>query len=334
MKKSLLAIVAMLLVACSTDNASKQTSNDNFQEKNDKLPTFQPLATGGVKLPTQDPSYQLPKTDVKSKERIDIRPPVAPLAIITNSIAQFDGERAFIAYPIEEKEVYSILQVERLLKEKGVTYQKQDQRILTDWMFTNRLDEIGNTRARYQIEQIINGPASALVVLVLEMKRDDMVFTPKLADKRRYASEQLNLLVGELNSVYKKQKNMLLNASISAPIQSTLITDINGRIALMLEASFDKSWGKLGEVLPKLGFEIEEETVGRGSRELKYRALDEEDWLKISTEKSDLENGTYFMQLSAIGKRSSVVISDEDGKAFSGKQAQAIYKALHNLLAR
>lgn len=335
MKKSLSTIaIATLLVACSADNNSKQVSNDDFQDKASELPVFQPLATGGINLPPQDPSYQLPTTKVKSTEKIDIRPPVTPFAVIKNSVAQFDGERAFIAYPIEKREVYSIQQIERLLKERDVTYQVQGQKILTDWASTNRSDDIGDTQARYQIEQVINGPASALVVLVLEMKRDNVIFTPNAVDKRRYASDQLNLLVGELNQAYQKQQKMLFNSTALAPIDSILTTDINGKIALMLGASFEQSWTKLGDVLPKLGFDIKEQTQGRGNRELKYSALSDEEWLRVSTEKSDLENGTYFMQLSAVGKKSSVVITDEDGKALSGKQAQIIYQALHNLLAR
>lgn len=38
------------------------------------------------------------------------------------------------------------------------------------------------------------------------------------------------------------------------------------------------------------------------------------------------------MQLTALGKQSAVVIADEDGKALSGNNAQAIYQALQNLL--
>ncbi|QLB12730.1 Beta-barrel assembly machine subunit BamC [Bisgaardia hudsonensis] len=335
MKKSLLTIaIATLLVACSADNESKLLSNDSFQNKVSQLPTFQPIATGGINLLPKDPNYQLPKTKVKSVEAMDIRPPIMPLSVIKNSVAQFDGERAFIAYPIKQKDVYSILQIERLLKDHNVAYEVRGQKILTDWTSTRRLDEIGDTQARYQIEQVINGSSSTLMLLVLEMKRDDVIFTPKVADKRRYASDQLNLLVGELNQAYQKQKTMLLNANMLMPVNSELITDLNGKVALMLGASFEKSWVKLGDVLPKLGFEIKEQTVERGNRELKYRALTNEDWFRISIEKSDLENGKYFMQLSTVDKRSSVVITDEDGKALSGKQAQVIYQALHNLLAR
>ncbi len=40
------------------------------------------------------------------------------------------------------------------------------------------------------------------------------------------------------------------------------------------------------------------------------------------------------MQLSTAGKQSAVVISDEKKTALSGKQAQIIYQALQNVLAR
>ena len=40
------------------------------------------------------------------------------------------------------------------------------------------------------------------------------------------------------------------------------------------------------------------------------------------------------MQLAAVGKQSAVVISDENKTALSGEQAQIIYQALQNVLAR
>ena len=47
-----------------------------------------------------------------------------------------------------------------------------------------------------------------------------------------------------------------------------------------------------------------------------------------------LEGGTYQMQLATVGKQSAVVISDENKTALSGEQAQIIYQALQNVLAR
>ncbi len=40
------------------------------------------------------------------------------------------------------------------------------------------------------------------------------------------------------------------------------------------------------------------------------------------------------MQLSALGKQSAVVMTDDDGNALSGEQAQVLYQALQNLLAK
>ena len=47
----------------------------------------------------------------------------------------------------------------------------------------------------------------------------------------------------------------------------------------------------------------------------------------------DLEKGTYHLQISAVGKQSAAVLSDEDGKALNEDAAKAVYNALAQLLA-
>ncbi|WP_373100737.1 MULTISPECIES: outer membrane protein assembly factor BamC [Pasteurellaceae] len=334
MKKWLLtATILTTLTACSVSNESKQQSNDNFAEKGRDLPAFVPLASGGVTLPKQDQTYQLPQVKVTPSQSVDIRPPTMPIAMINNSIAQFDGERSLIVYPLEKQEVYNLKQVERLLKEQGITYSAQNGQLVTDWAPTGRADDVGDTQIRYQIEQVATRDASALAISVLDMKRDNIIFTPSVTDKQRYTSDRLNQLVGELNSVYRKQQQDLNNA-VQTPIQSALTTDNNGRTALALGAPFNQAWARLGGALPLLGFEITAENGGRGYRELKYKPLDADEWRRFGVMRPELEKGAYSMQLSALGKQSAVVISDEDGNALSGAPAQAIYQAIQNILAK
>lgn len=329
------ATVLMTLVACSTSNESKQQVNDGFVRKGGDMPVFAPLASGGVNLPQADNTYQLPQLNVQRGQNIDIRPPTSPVAMIQHSIAQFDGERSLIAYPLAMQDVYSLAQVERLLKEKGISFTSENNKILTDWTGTGRADDIGDTQIRYQIEQISTKEASALFVSVVQMKRDNVIFTPSVTDKQRYTSDRLNQLVGELNTAYQKQQQELNQYVIqNTPIQTALIIDMNGRPALALGADFNQAWKRLGDTLGMLGFETQEENAGRGFRSMKYSPLEDEEWLRVGVTKPDLEKGVYSMQLSALGKQSAVVISDENGKALSDGQAQAVYQALQVILAK
>jgi len=198
---------------------------------------------------------------------------------------------------------YNLKQVERLLKEQGIDYTLEGNKLLTNWANTGRVDDLENTKIRYQIEEFNAQQANALAVSVLQMKRNDTIYTPNFTDKQRYASDRLNQLVGELNTAYTKQQQELSGTG-STPIQSAIATDSNGRTALVLGASFDSAWSKLAYALPKLGFEIKEETGSRGIRELKYKSLSQEEWQRIGMQMPNLENGTYQMQLAAVGKQS------------------------------
>ena len=62
MKKIVLSLVAAaLLSACSNSAEKMQTANDTYQNSDREIPSFSPLASGGVTLPQADPTYELPQ---------------------------------------------------------------------------------------------------------------------------------------------------------------------------------------------------------------------------------------------------------------------------------
>ncbi|TDQ57609.1 Beta-barrel assembly machine subunit BamC [Mesocricetibacter intestinalis] len=323
------------LTACSASNESRQVANDSYQKHGD-TPNFAPLNTGGVTIFGQDNTYQLPSSDQISKgPAVDIRPPSIPMSIIGNSVAQFDGERASIVYPAEKSGVYNLTQIGRLLGEENISFRTQGKQIETDWAASGRSDEVGDLQIRYLIEEINTAKANALVVSVLQAKRNDIVFTPKSTDKQRYTSDRLNSLIGKLNQSYRTQLQQVATLPQGTLVETALVTDANGHTALAMSSDFNLSWQKLADALPAIGFEIEEENPGRGYRGLEYKAADPQVWLRLGLSAPALEEGEYHMQLSTYGgKYSSVVITDEDKEALSGEQAQAVYQALQLLISK
>lgn len=333
MKKIILTIAALsVLSACSSSPEKMQRANDSYQKSDATIPGFSPLAGGGVTLPKAVDTYDLPQIHFKKESNVDIRPPSTPLALIKNSLTQFDGERALIVYSDQQASVYNLQQVARVLKEEGIESDINGQILTTAWAATGRSDDKSGTEIKYQIEQVSARDASALAVSVLQMRRDGVIFTPTVAEKQRYTSDRLNSIIAALTTAYNKQQQDLTNASVGA-VQSGIIQDSNGQTALAMNVTFGQAWEKLGYALPKLGFNIKSETAGKGYRELKYSALDKEDWLRLGSDEPELENGTYQMQISDHGRQSSVVISDEKGNALSGDNAQRVYQALGALLA-
>lgn len=334
MKKLAIAITVLAtLTACSSPE-SRRLANDSYAKHAADTTEFTTLDTAGLTIIGADNTYQLPTKDIKKGEALDIRPPSAPMAIITNSIAQFDGERASIVYPSTRQDVYNIQQVQRLLTEKNIAFTANGNQIQTEWTNTERNDDGANTQIRYIIEEVHARDANALVVAVTDMKRDDIVTIPSTKAKELYASDLLNRLVGELNTAYRTQQQETALPETTGPIQGAIVNDANGHLALGLSSNFNQSWAKLADALPQLGFEIKEEIVGRGYRLLKYKAIDATEWARFGTNQPELENGEYSMQLSAYGNQSAVVISNEDKEALSGEQAQAVYQALLNLMTK
>ena len=334
MKKLAIAIAVLTTLSACSSSESRRLANDSYSKQAADTTEFTTLDTAGLTIVGAEKTYQLPVTQVKKGEAIDIRPPSAPMAIINNSVAQFDGERASIVYPSDRQAVYNIQQVQRLLTEKNIAFKANGNQVQTEWTTTGRNDDAENTQVRYIIEELNTKEANALVVAISDMKRNDIITTPSTKEKELYASGLLNRLVGELNTAYRTQQQETALPETTGPIQGAIINDTNGHIALALSSNFNQSWNKLGNELPKLGFEIKEETVGRGYRLLKYKALDATEWARFGTTQPNLENGEYSMQLNAYGNQSAVVISDEDKMALSGEQAQAVYQALMNLMTK
>lgn len=333
MKKWLLSFAALAtLSACSVSNETKQAANDSYM-KNADQPVFAKLETGGVTILGQDNSYQLPTDTAPKTEGMDIRPPSTPLALIGNSVTQFNGEGSLIIYPADKRDVYNLEQVKRLLSEQGISYKAEGEQLETDWAPTGRADDVGNTQIRYLIEEAGNANAHVLGVSIIEMKRNNIIFTPSVKDKERYTSDRLNQLVGELNAAYRSQMQQVATTEAGA-VQSALIMDHNQHMALAMNVNFRQAWQKLGEVLPQLGFEMKEEIAGRGYRLMKYKPVDATEWARFGVTQPELEKGEYHMQLSAYGNESAVVISNEDKESLNGASGEAVYQALQNLIAK
>ena len=219
------------------------------------------------------------------------------------------------------------------MKEEGTNSTLNGTVLISDWAPTGRADDKANTEIRYKVEQVTAKDASALAVSVEQMRHDGVIYTPNQVNKQRYASDRLNRFVSAITKAYNKQQQDLTGTS-TMPFQSSVITDTNGRMALGMNASFGQAWQRLGSALPKLGFKATSESAGRGYRELKYKPLDKQTWLRLGASQPHLEKGIYQMQILAVGKQSAVVITDEKGNTLPNDAAQSIYSALNVLLAR
>ena len=61
-------------------------------------------------------------------------------------------------------------------------------------------------------------------------------------------------------------------------------------MALGMDASFGQAWQRLGSALPKLGFKKPHRNLrALGYRELKYKPLDKQEWLRLGVNPPNLE---------------------------------------------
>lgn len=353
----LTCLATIVLTACS--------SYDDQTSGPDRLYIFEKLAKMGIHLPKVDEEFIIPDAPQGSSiaiaepsDAVDIRPPLLPMPIIRESYAQFNGEYASIVYPLREKIFYNIENVERVFSSRGMELTKiKENEYETGWLASPRAnDGDQNVAIRYRIETLENNEAYALVVSVLQAKRDDIVFTPLMYEKQVYTSGLLNDVVtqiafnnpqsldvpeliapignGKIENVddIDNGNRQTIESTLSLVIPSTVGVDNNGRTALIIHTDFNTAWNKTALVLPNLGFHIDTENFSRGSRLLQYKPLSpaEQEFLGISD--FGLASDDYHMQLGIVNKGIAFVLSDEKGFRLDDSQLIPFYKALKNQL--
>ena len=112
--------------------------------------------------------------------------------------------------------------------------------------------------------------------------------------------------------------------------QAELINAGGGKRYVALYQKFDKAWGSTEKALTDLGIKITERDHARGTFYVNYHASGEKSvWSKLAFWSDD---DKYQVSLTGVGKKTEIVILDNDGKWDDGKGGKELLDMINSQL--
>ncbi|MCX2957345.1 outer membrane protein assembly factor BamC [Serratia symbiotica] len=306
--------LVMMLVGCSSDQRYKrEVSGDEAYL--DAVPLKALNAPAGMILPVQSGNYGVPAITLKGSvgKQLDIRPPVQPLALLSGSHAQYNGDSGTLLLENSLQNQHLWSRVVSILQAKQITIaSRQDaaQTLTTDWVKWNRLDEDTQYQGRYQISVQQQGYQQALVVKSVGLQQQGKTAPESdLSEIQRYNGVMMNTIIEALN----KQDNL-------ASRQSASWTDDTALPMLVVRGPYTVVWDRLPAALEKLGMKVGDRNRPQGSVAVSYKTLSRSDWDALGVKEPELAKGNYKLQVGDLNNRTSLQFIDAKGRPLTESQ--------------
>ncbi|SIN98770.1 outer membrane protein assembly factor BamC [Salinivibrio sp. ES.052] len=331
-KLGLCAIMATGLVACSGGVEQRRQAKDDFGY----LQTT-PLSQWKT-LPEQAPyfstNYQIPEQDFKGEigKNVDIRPPRQVLDLVPGARIERDSRGVTIAVA-NEKQLAQLWQtVEGLAEDEAipVVAQTADQ-IETGWIAWEKEDSAH--QARFRLSRLEQGRRFALGVNMIESraKANDEPLTPAL--RERYNTLMTNVITVSHDAALRAEARRLAEQRQS-DIPISFGSDRSGLPVIIARAPYDVVWEKLPAIIEPLGFSVESRNQSQGTVKTRHVAPSDERWQALSVEPISFPDNSYTLLLGDLGNRTSLNVTNSDGKPVDEATLKALSPALKAVIAK
>lgn len=318
----------LLLTACSRDSRYKReiSGNEDYLKSAEMKDLVVPA---GMILPIENGTYTLPApvhTGVVGKA-LDIRPPAQPLDVVSGSRSQYTGgtSTALLENTSQNSDLWS--QLIRVMDKKGYRVadrQDASQTLNTDWVNWSRLDENQPVEARYQITLQPQGYQTALLTKVIELRQNGSTLSEP-TQIQRYTVLMQNEITTALDSL---QNSLASGQSTSANTRMDVTADRDsGGLPLMsIRAPYNTVWDRMPDAMRKIGMSATERNQPQGSMQVKYSPLSASGWRALGLTNPGLSSGEYKLQLGDLGNRTTLQVTDKNGRPVSDAQNEALVK--------
>ncbi|PKF50623.1 outer membrane protein assembly factor BamC [Enterovibrio nigricans] len=312
-KFGLSAVMVATLAACSGAETRRQASDD-FEYLN------APSPSEWNTLPGQKPeftgAYAIPQSNFEGAvgSNVDIRPPQQILELIPGARYEHVGSTVTIWVPRAEQLQRVWDTVQGMAKEGAFPVKTSSAEGIetgwVDWVINEDDDAI---ESRYLLTPTESRGRHGLRITLLEARRSDTgTVLPEVAGQR-YATQMTNLIATSYDAEIREEARIRAQELVKN-IPISLGKDRSGLPVIVARAPYDVFWERLPSILTELGFKVEDRNRSQGTLEVDYNNPDEMLWDKIGTERLDLAQRTYNIQLGDLGNRTSINFTDKNGK--------------------
>ncbi|WP_105902507.1 outer membrane protein assembly factor BamC [Vibrio gangliei] len=325
------SLAVFVLSACAGDPEERRQAKDDFayldtsldqQWKN--LPDAQPQFY---------PQYNIPQGEFAGKlgPEVDIRPPQQVLELIPGARIEKQNSDVTV-WLISQDELNKVWDmIHRVADEKDITLRTDTPTSLeTDWVNLSAEDESYPIAGRYLIDRLDTAGRYGFKVSLVGWKEDgdEIELTPEVKD--RYSSTMVNYITTQYDKqVTEEARLRALELINKVPV--TMGKDRSGLPVIIARAPYDLVWSKLDNTLPQAGFNIEDKNRSQGMIDTDYKAQDEEVWQSLGVKPLTLDNKKYSFLLGDLDNRTSINVTDDDGKPIPEDQLQTLIPLLQSL---
>ncbi|KJF85601.1 outer membrane protein assembly factor BamC [Photobacterium phosphoreum] len=309
---ALAAVVATSITACSSGADSRRQAAQDFNYLN--TPSLESWTLPAGAQPFSNTDYTIPQRVYQGEvgTKVDIRPPLQVLELIPGVTFAIDQQGVTLFMP-SSNELMKIWRVtQQLITDNKVGIVKQSaDRIDTDWVSWTNDDEDTKISSRYTIEKSPN--INSYRITLTDWREDGKVKPVSVDNKRRYSILMTNLVMAKYDNMAREQARIAAAEQLkNVPIM--MGTDRSGLPIIIARAPYDDMWERLPIMLQKLGFTVEDRNRSQGLIDVKYRQPDDAFWTKLGTKPMNLTNDKYRILVGDLGNRTSLNITDNEGK--------------------
>ncbi len=308
------AVMVATLAGCSGGAERRRQANQDFTYLETKPLESWSLPSGAQNSQVND--YAVPAQNYPGElgPAVDIRPPQQVLALIpgARTVKDSDGVTLMLAKPEELTKVWTLTQ--RLITEQNIQLRNQSASVMeTDWVNWMNEDEENAIGSRYRIEKSSDSSSNSYRITLIDWREGSVEKPVSAINKERYSILMTNLITAR----YDQQERDLARLRAQELVKQIPISmgqDRSGLPVIIARAPYNVFWERLPDVLGQLGFTVEGRNRSQGVVEVKFRSPDDEFWTELGTKPIQLDDRTYNLQLGDLGNRTSVTVTDTDGK--------------------
>ncbi|WP_087019420.1 outer membrane protein assembly factor BamC [Thaumasiovibrio subtropicus] len=334
---ALSSTVILLLAACSSNPEARRQAKQDFDYLD--APALEAMRVPeGMNMPVYS-DYRIPEGQFQggTGPEVDIRSPVQVLELIPGARTQVDADGTVTVWLVSEENLEKVWDVfKRAVTRSGVDVRRREPGLIeTNWIrWTQEGDDEAGISSRYLIRMVMDGRRFGFMVKPLEFKKEGFDALP--ADqltRQRYSAIMTNLITSRYDQEMREEAQRLAQQQIKR-IPISMGQDRSGLPVIIARASYDVFWERIPSLLNKSGFTLEGRNRSQGEIDVRFKPADDEFWQELGVKPIRLGSRTYKVQLGDLGNRTSINVTDGNGKPVAEQDLESLALAFAAFVER
>ncbi|PMO56049.1 outer membrane assembly protein BamC [Vibrio breoganii] len=326
------SLAVAILSGCAGSAAERRQAKDDFKYLDAK--PLDVLVSPEDQQLEEYPNYQIPEGEYigGTGREVDIRPPQQVLELIPGArTEQRDG--VITLWLLTEDERDKVWQTAQdMMSTRDIKLiESTDSTIETDWIVWEEEDEEETLSSRYLIERFEQNARYGFRISLIAWREGRQEQAVSYTNKERYNTLMTNLVMSRYDQVVREEAAKQALELVKV-IPLSMGKDRSGLPIIIARAPYDAFWQRFPELLPIMGFSIDERNQSQGEIKALYAPPSDEFWEGVGTKPLSYNGETYTFLLGDLGNRTSINITDATGKPVTEPMLEEMIPVLATMM--